>query len=76
QTLLLDVRASVTPKHTTPTPTPTTPPITPPTTTEAPVTPVLEYDPSTTILQRLLALEKKVVELSKVDHSEVIKESV
>ncbi|GJS48444.1 hypothetical protein Tco_0598565 [Tanacetum coccineum] len=55
----------VTPEQTTPTPTPTTPPITPPTTTEALVTPVLESDPSTTILQRLLALEEKVLELSK-----------
>ncbi|GKE33835.1 hypothetical protein Tco_1453157 [Tanacetum coccineum] len=52
QTSLLDVLVSVIPEQITPTP--TTPPITPPTTTEAQANLVLEYDPSITILHRLL----------------------
>ncbi|GJW99516.1 phospholipase-like protein [Tanacetum coccineum] len=68
QTLLLDVIVSVIPKQTTPT---TTPP-----TTEAPATPVAKTNPSPTVLQRLSTLEKKVAKLSKVDHSEVIEESI
>ncbi|GJV13723.1 hypothetical protein Tco_1355264 [Tanacetum coccineum] len=55
---------------TTLTPSPT-PPI-----TEAQATIVSVTDPSPTMLLRLSELEKKVEALSKVDHSEVIKESV
>nr|GEW33574.1 hypothetical protein [Tanacetum cinerariifolium] len=68
QTPLLDVLVLVIPKQTTPTPT------TPPTIIEAQDDHVSKSNPSTTVLHRLLELEKKVVELSKVNHSEVIEE--
>ncbi|GJU52950.1 hypothetical protein Tco_1226664 [Tanacetum coccineum] len=70
QTLLLDVLVSVIPTMSTPTPS-TTPP-----TTEVQATTVNATDPSPTILLRLSELERKVEALSKVNHSEVIKESV
>ncbi|GJY61346.1 hypothetical protein Tco_0462003 [Tanacetum coccineum] len=54
----------------------TTPTTTTPPTTEAPTTLIAKTDPSLTVLQRLSTLEKKVEKLSKVDHSEVIEESV
>ncbi|GKG45347.1 hypothetical protein Tco_0495425, partial [Tanacetum coccineum] len=69
QTPLLDVLVSVIPEETTP------PPKTPSTTTKAQADLVPEYDSSTTVLQRLSELEKKVAELSKVDHSEAIKDA-
>nr|GEV71185.1 hypothetical protein [Tanacetum cinerariifolium] len=52
-----------------------TPSITPPT-TEAQATIVFVTDRLPTVLQRLSELENKVEELSKVDHSKVIKESI
>ncbi|GJS28744.1 hypothetical protein Tco_0489364 [Tanacetum coccineum] len=58
-------------QKTTPTPIPS-----PPTTTEAQITIVSAPDPSLTVVERLFALEKKVESLSKVDHSEAIKQSV
>nr|GEU94150.1 hypothetical protein [Tanacetum cinerariifolium] len=70
QTPLLDVLILVNPTMTTPTPS-TTPP-----TTEAQATTVSATDPSPTVLLRLSELEKKVEALSKVDHSDVIEESV
>ncbi|GKG28105.1 hypothetical protein Tco_0406432, partial [Tanacetum coccineum] len=53
-----------------------TPILTPLTTTEAQATVICVHDPSPTLLERLLELEKKVEALSKVDHSKTIKESV
>ncbi|GKB22399.1 hypothetical protein Tco_0861800 [Tanacetum coccineum] len=70
QAPLLDVLVSVIPIITTPTPS-TTPP-----TTEIQATIVTVTDPSPTLLLRLSEHERKVEVLSKVDHSEVIKESV
>ncbi|GJY67169.1 hypothetical protein Tco_0469407 [Tanacetum coccineum] len=70
QTLLLDVPVSVIPTMSTPTPS-TTPP-----TTEVQATTVNATDPSPTTLLRLSELERKVEALSKVNHSEVIKESI
>nr|GEW00007.1 retrovirus-related Pol polyprotein from transposon TNT 1-94 [Tanacetum cinerariifolium] len=68
QAPLLDFLVLVIPTMTTPTPS-TTPP-----TTKVQATTVIATDPSPTVLQRLLELEKKVKALSKVDHSEAIEE--
>ncbi|GKE59437.1 hypothetical protein Tco_1498622, partial [Tanacetum coccineum] len=65
----------VIPEQTIPTPI-LTPLATPLTTIEAQATVISVPDPSPTVLERLSKLEKKVEALSKVDHSEAIKESV
>ncbi|GJS70376.1 hypothetical protein Tco_0703217 [Tanacetum coccineum] len=70
QTPLLDVLISVIPEQTIPSPSKTPP------TTEVQATTVSETDPSLTVLQRISELEKKVAELSKVNHADVIEESV
>ncbi|GJW91258.1 hypothetical protein Tco_0168811 [Tanacetum coccineum] len=70
QASLLDILVSVIPTLTTPTPS-TTPP-----TTEVQATTLTVTNPSPTVLLRLSELERKVEALSKVDHSEVIEESV
>ncbi|GJR61707.1 hypothetical protein Tco_1503869 [Tanacetum coccineum] len=54
---------------------PTSTPTTPPTITEAEATLVAETDPSSTVLQSLLELEKKVTEMSNVNHAVVIEKS-
>ncbi|GKF92327.1 hypothetical protein Tco_0279046, partial [Tanacetum coccineum] len=68
---LLDVLVSVIPEQRIPTPI-----LTPLTTTEAQATVICVHDPSPTLLERLLELEKKVEALSKVDHFKAIEESV
>nr|GEU47394.1 hypothetical protein [Tanacetum cinerariifolium] len=70
QAPLLDVLVLVIPTMTTPTPS-TTPPK-----TEIQATTITATDPSPTVLLRLFKLERKVEALSKIDHSELIEESV
>ncbi|GJT33594.1 hypothetical protein Tco_0924013 [Tanacetum coccineum] len=70
QAPLLDVLVLVIPTVTTPTPSTT------PLTTEVQATTLTATDLSPTVFLRLSELERKVEALSKVDHSEVIKDSV
>ncbi|GKB24289.1 hypothetical protein Tco_0863690 [Tanacetum coccineum] len=72
---LLDVLVSVVPSQTTPTPL-TTPLPPPPSTSEAPTVTTAIPDPLPAVVQRLSDLENKFKAWSKVDHSEVIHNSV